>query len=64
MTKEEYDLWDKSDPWDQLDGWIEYSWESYHDGHLETFYMNFPNEKVAKAFFSAHNIKNYYQERI
>jgi len=61
MTKEEYEIWSKSDPWEPVDGWVEYSWEH---GVVGVSYCFFPNEKVAKAYFAAHGIVNYYQETV
>ena len=64
MTKEEYEIWSSKDPWNHVEGWLEYSWENWNDGDFDYAYMYFPNEKVAKAYFAAHKITNYYLETV
>jgi hypothetical protein len=61
MSKEEYEIWLKVKhlPTDPPTGWIEFAWENWDGGYS---YMYFPNEKVAKAYFSAHKINDYYLE--
>ena len=58
MTKEEYDVWLEAE--EVPSGWKLYSWE------VTSFTSSgcFPSDKVAKAYFAAKNINDYYQETV
>lgn len=64
MSQKDYKVWSEKDPWQPYGDWLEYSWENWVNGDFDYAYMYFPNERVAKAYFAAHKITNYYLETV
>jgi len=66
LTKEEWKIYEEACQRSEVpDDWIDYSWDMINEyGELETVGNWFPNEKVAKAYFAAYGITNYYLETV
>jgi len=65
MTKEEYEVWNKKDKSEPYLDWVEYCWEDHRVYSESSFiYCYFPSDKVAKAYFAANQIVDYYQETV
>jgi len=59
MTKEEFELFKGEARFNPPEDWVTYGWVEVFDDYPET--KNFPSEKVAKAYFSALQITDFYK---
>jgi hypothetical protein len=59
MTVEEYTAFKLEAQFEKPESWVTYGWHDPFEGKPQT--KNFPNEKIAKAYFSTIKETNFYQ---